>query len=88
MGATTGTGDSARACLQRAADEIGLAEHYRDCVLPLLRAPESRWPRCCGGGCEPCAETLKLVARRTLDLLQETEPDASGRPISLGVGPV
>lgn len=66
--------DSAlRVCLDLAAEESGLAAHYRDCVRPLLRTPETRWPRCCGGGCEPCAETLKRVAKRTLELLEEGE---------------
>lgn len=57
------------AALARASDELGLATYYRDCVRPLLRDPEGRWPRCCGGGCEPCAMDLKAVARRTLELL-------------------
>lgn len=58
------------ACLAQAADENGLPDYYRDCVKPLLRLPESGWPRCCGGSCEPCSETLRRVARRTLDLLE------------------
>ena len=60
-------------CLARASEENGLATYYQDCVKPLLRVPESGWPRCCGGSCEPCSEVLKRVARRTLELLAEEE---------------
>ncbi len=59
------------AALRRASEEDGLAEWYRDCVRPLLRMPESAWPTCCNGACEPCNEQLKRVARRTLALLQD-----------------
>ena len=55
--------------LAAASDEFGLADYYRDCVRPILGTPRSAWPRCCGGGCEPCAETLNAVARRTHELL-------------------
>lgn len=55
--------------LAEAADACGLPEHYRSCVRPLLRNPEGRWPRCCGGGCEPCAQTLIDVAVLTLRAL-------------------
>jgi hypothetical protein len=51
--------------LTQASDEMGLAVEYRDCVRPILREPdEERWPRCCGGQCEPCNELLVRVARR------------------------
>ncbi|MDB4932970.1 MAG: hypothetical protein JWM10_5454 [Myxococcaceae bacterium] len=52
--------------LAESADEHGLADYYRDCVRPLLRLPVERWPRCCGGGCEPCSEALRRVAAATL----------------------
>ena len=52
------------AALAAACDEVGLAEYYRDCVRPILGTPRRTWPRCCGGGCEPCAETLCAVAER------------------------
>jgi hypothetical protein len=55
--------------LSRASAELGLAEVYRPCVKPLLRAPEGRWPRCCGSQCEPCIATLCRVAARTLELV-------------------
>lgn len=55
--------------LTQASDEAKLASYYRDCVRPLLSNPEGRWPRCCGGGCEPCAQVLVSVAVRTLTLL-------------------
>jgi hypothetical protein len=55
--------------LTQASTEVGLAEYYRDCVRPILGTPRAVWPRCCGGGCEPCAETLNAVARRTHELL-------------------
>lgn len=62
--------------LVRASEENGLAEYYRDIVRPLIRdnlhaaEGEGRWPRCCGGGCEPCAEQLIRVAKRTLELMK------------------
>ena len=59
--------------LDQAAAEDGLADYYRDCVKPLLREPYL-WPRCCGGGCEPCAEQLIRVATRTLELLERPVP--------------
>lgn len=62
------------ACLAKASDENGLEDYYRDCVRPLLRLPETGWPRCCGSNCEPCSETLRRVAKRTLELLAETDP--------------
>lgn len=52
--------------LEEAADEVGLPSYYRSTVRPLLRNPEGRWPRCCGGGCEPCAQALIDVALLTL----------------------
>jgi hypothetical protein len=55
--------------LEAASKEFGLAEYYRDNVRPILGTPEATWPRCCGGGCEPCAETLKGVARRVHEML-------------------
>lgn len=61
-------------CLERACREMGLAPEYLDCVRPLLKLPESAYPRCCGGGCEPCAEALIRVARRTLELM-DAKPD-------------
>lgn len=59
--------------LAQAADEDGLAEEYRACVRPLLREPYV-WPRCCGGGCEPCAEQLIRVASRALRLCGREPP--------------
>jgi hypothetical protein len=55
--------------LARASDAVGLATHYRDCVRPLLGVGPARWPGCCGGGCEPGAETLIEVARRVHAIL-------------------
>jgi hypothetical protein len=60
--------------LAQAAEENGLAPYYRDIVRPLLNPPH-HWPRCCGGGCEPCAEQLIRVAKRTLELLGREVPD-------------
>ena len=40
-----------------------------DCVRPLLNMLKTQWPRCCGRGCEPCAEQLIAVAERTTELL-------------------
>ena len=56
------------AALAQASLEQGLQEYYRDMVRPLLRMPRSQWPSCCGGGCEPCAQTLVAVAERVLAL--------------------
>ncbi|HEX4336443.1 MAG TPA: hypothetical protein VH062_11055 [Polyangiaceae bacterium] len=57
------------AALEAASERHGLASYYRDCVRPLLGAPVSRWPRCCGSGCEPCAMTLIAVAETVYELL-------------------
>jgi len=57
------------AALARASQELGFPSYYQSTVRPLLRNPEGRWPRCCGGGCEPCAQTLIQVALRTLELM-------------------
>jgi hypothetical protein len=54
--------------LIQASEEVGLQDYYRDMVRPLLRMPRTQWPSCCGGGCEPCAQTLIAVAERVLDL--------------------
>jgi hypothetical protein len=63
------------AALAAASDEFGLQDYYRDCVRPLLGVGESRWPLCCGGGCEPCAATLVNVARKVHALLGLTFAD-------------
>jgi hypothetical protein len=60
--------------LERASDEHGLPEWYRDCVRPLLAMPEGQWPRCCGGSCEPCSSTLRNVASRVHELLDRSDP--------------
>lgn len=57
------------AALARASDELRLADYYRDCVRPLFNMPQTQWPRCCGRGCEPCAEQLIAVAERVAQLL-------------------
>jgi hypothetical protein len=56
--------------LAQASDEAGLQDYYRDMVRPLLRMPSTQWPSCCGGGCEPCAQTLVAVATRVKQLLE------------------
>ena len=61
------------AALARAGDELGLQEYYRSSVRPLFGMPRSQWPVCCGGGCEPCAQTLVAVAERVCELLQDEE---------------
>jgi hypothetical protein len=57
--------------LVQASEEVGLQDYYRDMVRPLLRMPRTQWPSCCGGGCEPCAQTLVAVAERVATLLGE-----------------
>ncbi len=59
------------AALETASEECSLQPWYRDCVRPLLNMPRTQWPRCCGRGCEPCADTLVAVAGRVLDLLEK-----------------
>lgn len=51
------------AALTEVSDAMGLQTYYRDCVRPLLGMPETQWPQCCGGSCEPCNELLVRVAR-------------------------
>lgn len=60
--------------LKQASDELGLDEWYRDCVRPLLRDGPTRYPQCCGGGCEPCNQLLVRVAERTRELLALASP--------------
>ncbi len=57
------------AALHAASERHELPTCYRDCVRPLLGAPKSRWPECCGRGCEPCAVTLVAVADAVYDML-------------------
>lgn len=57
------------AALARASVVHGLADYYVDCVRPLLGMPKTQWPRCCGRGCEPCAETLINVASAVYEAL-------------------
>ncbi len=57
--------------LARASDEMGLQEHYRDLVRPILRMPRERWPECCAGHCEPCTQTLVAVGDRVREILAE-----------------
>jgi hypothetical protein len=66
--------------LTAACEEIGLQEWYRDCVRPLLGADEKAWPRCCGGQCEPCNQTLVNVARRVHERLGIRRGHADGEP--------
>jgi hypothetical protein len=73
LGATLPTVEEA---LARAAEENGLPDYYRDIVKPLLREPYI-WPRCCGSNCEPCAEQLIRVAKRTLMLLGREVPTST-----------
>jgi hypothetical protein len=61
--------DQVDAALHAASEEHGLETWYRDCVRPLLYQPEEQWPGCCGSNCEPCAQLLVTVARRTLEKL-------------------
>jgi len=56
--------------LDRAGEELGLAEYYRACVRPLFAMPTTQWPLCCAGSCEPCAQVLIAVADRVCELLR------------------
>jgi hypothetical protein len=57
------------AALAQASEEAGLQDYYQDCVRPLFSMPISQWPTCCGGGCQPCSQTLIAVAERMCTLL-------------------
>lgn len=63
------TEEQMNSALRRASEELSFPDYYMACVRPLLRNPEGHWPRCCAGGCEPCAQTLIQVALRTLEIL-------------------
>jgi hypothetical protein len=62
------------AALSQASSEQGMADYYQPCVRPLFHMPMSQWPMCCGGRCEPCAQTLISVALRMCELLN-IDPD-------------
>ena len=70
------TEEAFNAAIQTAAEELGFPDYYRSMVRPLVRNPNGRWPRCCGGGCSPCADTLIQVAQRACEILgtPRTEP--------------
>lgn len=68
-GVADGSDSPIDTALARASEELQFPSYYQSCVRPLLRNPEGRWPRCCGGGCEPCAQTLCRVAVRALELM-------------------
>ncbi|MBC7173349.1 MAG: hypothetical protein H5U40_13000 [Polyangiaceae bacterium] len=65
-----------RSAIDRASEELGLASWYRACVEPLMRLDESRFPSCCGAGCEPCNATLAEVALRARQILANVESGA------------
>lgn len=65
------------AALRQAGAELGLADYYQPCVRPLFHMPVQQWPMCCGGGCQPCAQTLIAVATRMCELLK-IDPDQLG----------
>ncbi len=58
------------AALQQASAELGLPDYYQPCVRPLFSMPVQQWPMCCGGRCDPCAQTLIAVATRMSELLK------------------
>jgi len=62
--------------IRQASEELGFPSYYRSTVRPLVRNPNGRWPRCCGGGCDPCADALIEVGLRACVLLgtPRTEP--------------
>lgn len=76
------------AALAAASDEVGLPEYYRSCVRSIVVAPQERWPRCCGGGCEPCNAVLGEVARRVLERVEVSDarsaPEPRGAPDGAG----
>ncbi|MGD9841582.1 MAG: hypothetical protein AB7F79_05470 [Steroidobacteraceae bacterium] len=60
--------------LAQASSELGMPDYYMPCVRPLFTMPMQQWPMCCGGSCEPCAQTLVTVASRMCELLN-IDPD-------------
>jgi hypothetical protein len=60
--------------IAEASDEVGLDTWYRACVEPLMGLADREMPRCCGGGCEPCSETLVEVAVRARRRLEAKRP--------------
>ena len=68
---TRPTDEEITSAIAEAADELGLPSYYRSIVKPLVRRPDARRPQCCGGGCEPCADTIIGVAERALAILKE-----------------
>lgn len=71
--------DTFNQVLAQASDELGMPDYYRPCVRPLFTMPMDQWPMCCGGRCEPCAQTLINVAVRMCELLGIT-PEQLGTP--------
>lgn len=59
-----------KAALELASSEYGLQDYYQPCVRPLFAMPMDQWPMCCGGRCEPCAQTLINVAVRMCEILK------------------
>lgn len=70
----SGADERLDALIAAAGDEVGLQPYYRACVRPIVSAPVERWPRCCGGGCEPCNDVLCEVARRVKARLDALSP--------------
>lgn len=64
-----------RDAIDAASEQVGLDPWYRSCVEPLIGLEDSRMPRCCGSGCEPCSTTLIEVAVRARRLLDARTGD-------------
>jgi hypothetical protein len=56
------------AFLQQICREQNIPVRQHDELRSLLTVPQSIWPACCGGSCNPCVEDPKATAREILAL--------------------
>lgn len=54
------------ALLQQICSEQTIPARQHDELRSLITTPQSSWPACCGGSCNPCVEDPKATAREIL----------------------
>jgi hypothetical protein len=54
------------ALLQEVCREQNVPPRQHDELRSLITTPQSTWPACCGGSCQPCVEDPKSIAREIL----------------------
>ena len=54
------------ALLQQICREQHIPPRQHDELRSLITTPQSTWPACCGGSCNPCVEDPKITAREIL----------------------